>query len=196
RLADELSRIAPAECLVAERDEPAWGDALCAAGTKTLTPRPDWTFDPPAARDALFHQFGVATLAGFGFERDDTPGATAAGALVLYLKETLKAQLGHLRAVRPFRPDQYLVLDEVTRRSLELTRTLRDGGRDGSLLSVLDRTVTAMGARLLQEWIVAPLAEREGIEARLDAVGELKAEHGLRGELRSSLGEAFDLQRL
>jgi len=196
RLADELSRIAPAECLLAERDEPSWGDLLQAAGTKTLTPRPDWTFDPPAARDALFHQFGVATLAGFGFERDDTPGTTAAGALVLYLKETLKAQLGHLRAVRPFRPDQFLVLDEVTRRSLELTRTLRDGGRDGSLLSVIDRTVTPMGARLLSEWLVAPLAERPAAEARLDAVAELHADHRVRSDLRGLLDGVLDLQRL
>ena len=84
----------------------------------------------------------------------------------------------------------------MTRRSLELTRTLRDGERAGSLLSVLDRTVTAMGARLLQEWIVAPLAERAAIEARLDAVEELRDEHGLRDRAARSLGEAYDLQRL
>src|SRR5262245_24629761 len=164
RLADELGRVAPAECLHAERDADEWADALRAAGTKTLTPRPDWTFDAVTAKAALFHQFGVTTLAGFGFDRDDTPSTIAAGALVQYLKETLKAQLGHLRTVRPFRADRFLVLDEVTRRSLELTRTLRDGGRDGSLLSVIDRTVTPMGARLLGEWLVAPLADRAAAE--------------------------------
>ena len=74
---------------------------------------------------------------------------TAAGALVIYLQETLKASLAHIRRLKPHRPDALLTLDEVTRRSLELTRTLRDGQRDGSLLSVLDRTVTPMGARLL-----------------------------------------------
>src|SRR5262249_19056746 len=90
----------------------------------------------------------------------------------------------------------FLHLDEVTRRSLELTRTLRDGNREGSLLSVLDRTVTAMGARLLQEWLMAPLAERPAIEKRLDAVAELKDELSLRQDLRMNLKEAFDLQRL
>src|SRR5207249_806006 len=82
-------------------------------------------------------------------------------------------------------PARHLFLDEVTRRGLELTRTLRDGGRSGSLLSVLDRTVTPMGARMLHDWVLAPLAERRGIEERLDAVGELLEEHGLRQELRA-----------
>src|SRR5262249_35224934 len=87
-------------------------------------------------------------------------------------------------------------LDEVTRRSLELTRTLRDGDREGSLLSVLDRTTTTMGARLLQEWLIAPLADRAAIEARLDAVAELVEAHTLRQELRSVLDEAYDPQGL
>ena len=160
-----------------------------------LTQRPDWTFDPASARAALFKHFGVTTLAGFGFD-DDQPCLVAAGALLHYLQETLKAGLGHLSRLRPYRQNRFLFLDEVTRRSLELTRTLRDGGRAGSLLSVLDRTVTSMGARLLQDWIVAPLAEQIAIEARLDAVAELNEESALRAELRERLGEAFDLQRL
>ena len=131
---------------------------------------------PASARAALFHHFGVTTLAGFGFE-DDQPCLVAAGALLLYLQETLKASLAHLSRLRPYRQDRFLFLDEVTRRSLELTRTLREGDREGSLLAVLDRTVTPMGARLLQEWILAPLAERAAIEARLDAVAELRSEH-------------------
>src|SRR5262249_31917738 len=147
------------------------------------------------ARAALFHHFSVSTLAGFGFD-DHQPCLVAAGALLLYLQETLKASLGHLARLRPFRQDRFLFLDEVMRRSLELTRTLRDGERAGSLLSYLDRTVTPMGARLLQDWIVAPLAERRAIEDRLDAVGELLGEHGLRQELRDALTEASDLQRL
>jgi DNA mismatch repair protein MutS len=166
-----------------------------AAPASALTPRPDWTFDPGTARAALFRHFGVNTLAGFGFD-DDQPCLVAAGALLLYVQETLKASLGHLSRLRPYRQDRFLFLDEVTRRSLELTRTLRDGERTGSLLSVLDRTVTSMGARLLQDWVVAPLAERAAIEARLDAVEELKDDHGLRGELREALAAAFDLQRL
>src|SRR5262249_31268365 len=98
--------------------------------------------------------------------------------------------------LRPYRQEQFLLLDEVTRRSLELTRTLREGERAGSLLSVLDRTVTPMGARLLQEWLTSPLAHRGRIEARLDAVGGLAGEQSLRQDLRAALEEATDLQRL
>jgi len=160
-----------------------------------ITPRPDWTFDPVSARAALLQHFGVATLSGFGFD-DEQPCLVAAGALLLYLQETLKASLAHLRRLHPFHPREHLLLDEVTRRSLELTRTLRDDSRDGSLLSVLDRTVTPMGARLLQNWLTAPLADRLAIEARLEAVGELLHEPSLRQELRDLLDQAFDVQRL
>jgi DNA mismatch repair protein MutS len=134
-------------------------------------------------------------LAGFGFDGYQ-PCVAAAGALLLYLRETLKAELGHLTRLRPRAGDRFLFLDDVTRRSLELTRMLRDGGRAGSLLAVMDRTVTPMGARLLQEWIGAPLADRAAIDGRLDAVAELKDEHALRQELRARLSEASDLQRL
>ncbi len=196
RLADELARIAPAECLHPERDAARLADAFAAAPPRTLSPRPDWTFEPTTARRALCDLYGVATLAGFGFASDDQPGCIAAGALVLYLRETLKTPPTHLRPPQPFQPECFLLLDEVTRRSLELTRTLRDGGRDGSLLSAVDRTVTPMGARQLAEWLVAPLAERPAIEERLDAVAELHADHRLRVELRELLACAYDLQRL
>jgi DNA mismatch repair protein MutS len=196
RLADELGRLAPSEILYPEGDPGRLAERLREASPETsLTGRPDWTFDSATARAALFHHFSISTLAGFGFD-DQQPCLVAAGALLLYLQETLKASLGHLARLRPFRQARFLFLDEVTRRSLELTRTLRDGERAGSLLSYLDRTVTPMGTRLLQEWIVAPLAERRAIEDRLDAVGELLQEHSLRQELRDALTEASDLQRL
>jgi DNA mismatch repair protein MutS len=196
RLADELGRLAPAECLHAEAEPGRVLEALrSAVQPMTLTARPDWTFDPTTARAGLLNHFGVRTLSGFGFN-DDQSCLVAAGALLLYLQETLKASLSHLHRLQPFHHDHHLLLDEVTRRSLELTRTLREGGRNGSLLSVLDRTVTPMGARRLQEWLVAPLASRPAIEARLDAVAELLEEHTLRTELRELLHEGFDLQRL
>jgi DNA mismatch repair protein MutS len=195
-LPDELGRLVPSECIYAESDPVRLLDRLReAAPTMTLASRPDWTFDPASARAALFHHFGITTLAGFGFD-DDQACLVAAGAMLLYLQETLKASLAHLNRLRPYRQHRFLFLDEVTRRSLELTRTLRDGEREGSLLSILDRTVTPMGARLLQQWIVSPLTERPAIEARLDAVAELADDHGLRQELCASLQEAFDLQRL
>jgi DNA mismatch repair protein MutS len=204
RLVDELGRVAPAECLCPEgeagsessRSAARLAEELRAAAPATVvTLCPDWTFDPPTARAALFHHFGVTTLSGFGFD-DQQPCVTAAGALLLYLRETLKADPTHLNRLRPYRGDQHLFLDGVTRRSLELTRTLREASRDGSLLSVIDRTLTPMGARLLQEWLVTPLAEREAIEGRLDAVGELLDDHTGRHELRARLGEVYDLQRL
>ena len=196
RLADELGRLAPSECLVAEREASRFGEFLRSACPDVmLTPRPDWTFESASARAALYHHFGITTLAGFGFD-DGQACLASAGGLLLYVQEMLKADLAHLTRLRPHRQDDYLLLDEVTRRSLELTRTLREGGRDGSLLSVLDRTVTPMGARLLQDWLTAPLARKPAIEARLDAVGELAAEQSLRGDLRAALEGGADLSRL
>ncbi len=101
-----------------------------------------------------------------------------------------------MRRLQPYESAKLLQLDEVTRRSLELTRTLRDGSRQGSLLAALDRTVTTMGARLLQEWLLAPLAERLPIESRLDAVAELMGDQPLRAELRQTLADVHDLPRL
>jgi DNA mismatch repair protein MutS len=203
RLGDELARLAPSECLCAEN---ARGGPIAPAAAladflhetlpqMALTPRPDWTFDPTSAQAALRQHFGVRTFAGLGFE-DDAACLTAAGALLLYVQETLKASLGHLTRLRPYHADNFLLLDEVTRRSLELTRTLREGQRDGSVLAMIDRTVTPMGARLLAEWLVAPLRDREAIEARLDAVAELANDHTLRQELRDGLTEVYDLHRL
>ena len=200
-LAEELARLQPAETLIAERlathdraceDQRSRALALLAS---RATARPDWNFEPDSARACLHRHFGVSTLEGFGFQ-EKQPCLCAAGALLLYVQETLKADLGHIRRLEPFQSKQFLLVDEVTRRSLELTRTMREGKREGSLLAVLDRTVTAMGARLLHEWLVAPLTQPEAIEARLDAVAELMEENDLRRDLRASLAEVFDLQRL
>jgi len=196
RLADELGRIAPVECLHGESAAARLTGLLRTASPgMLLTSRPDWNFDLATARAGLFHHFRVLTSAGFGFD-ERQPCLIAAGALLLYLQETCKASLSHLRRPKPFRPQGHLILDEVTRRSLELTRTLREGGREGSLLSFLDRTVTPMGARLLQESLLAPLTDRAAIEARLDAVGEFVAGHALRQELRQRLEQVSDLHRL
>lgn len=196
RWEDELSRLAPSECLYCENDSEAMAQRLRELfPSMMVTSRPDWTFDPESARGLLFGHFQVSTLAGFGFE-DEQPCLVAAGALLHYLEETQKASLPHLHRLRPYRQDRFLFLDEVTRRSLELTRTLRDNDRAGSLLSVLDRTTTSMGARLLQEWVGAPLADAAAIEGRLDAIAELIGETSLREELQGYLGDISDLQRL
>ncbi|MCX7701095.1 MAG: DNA mismatch repair protein MutS, partial [Gemmataceae bacterium] len=194
-LADELNRLRPAECLIADHRLEFWREQLAPAATGTLVARPDWTFDDATARETLKAQFGVHTLAGFGFD-DQQPCLTAAGAILCYLKETLRTACPHLRRLQPHHPERVLQLDEVTRRSLELTRTLRDNSRDGSLLSVVDKTVTAMGARLLHDWLISPLTDREAIAERHDAVAELLNDTGGRLEFRAHLLEAADLQRL
>ena len=158
RLADELARLNASEMIFAESAAALVAQAAGAYLPKSRTARADWTFDPADALAALKSHFQVGTLSGFGFE-DAQPCVTAAGALVIYLQETLKASLAHIRRLKPHSADTILTLDEVTRRSLELTRTLRDGQRDGSLLSVLDRTVTPMGARLLHDSVLAPLTD-------------------------------------
>lgn len=195
RLADELARLAAAEVLFAENTAAAVTQAAGSALPRTRSARPDWTFDPTTTLAALKTHFQVATLTGFGFD-DAQPCLTAAGAVVIYLQETLRANLAHIRRIRPHRPEDLLTLDEVTRRSLELTRTLRDSQRDGSLLSVLDRTVTPMGARMLHDSLLAPLTDLPAIAARHDAVEELLKDHALRGHLRDLLEACADIQRL
>jgi DNA mismatch repair protein MutS len=194
-LGDELQRINASECLIADGKLSGLLDEMQSLLPRTVSRRPDWTFDARNAREALQEQFGTSTFTGFGFD-DAQPCLTAAGALLLYLRETLKSNLAHLRKLRPFTRENCLTLDEVTRRSLELTRTLRDASREGSLLSMLDRTVTPMGARLLHDSLLAPLARRDEIEARLDGVQELLNDHTLRMDLRGLLQESYDLPRL
>ncbi|MBI3823930.1 MAG: DNA mismatch repair protein MutS [Planctomycetes bacterium] len=196
RLREELARLAPAECICPETHANALGEIIQRlANVPSLSQRPDWTFDPKTARDALGKHFAVSTFAGFGFD-DSQCCLSAAGALLLYVQEMLKTDLAHIRRLQPYFSHKVLQLDDVTRRSLELTRTLREGERHGSLLAAIDRTVTTMGARLLQDWLLAPLADRTTIEARLDGVTELLEQSQLRGELRQSLGDVHDLQRL
>jgi DNA mismatch repair protein MutS len=184
RLGDELARIGPAECLVSEdsdfaateKESPAASPrplvGALQAGTM-LTRRPAWAFGLDTAIATLQKHFQTATLEGFGFGDDDTAALRAAGAVLDYLCETQRTSLGHIDRLTPYRAGEQLEIDEATRRSLEITRTLRSGERQGSLLWVIDKTVTPMGSRLLAEWIASPLTNLEAIDARLDAVGEL-----------------------
>ncbi len=194
-LADELARLNPAETIASELaiDAPWLRSIRMQPGTVTI--RPSWDFQAEQARKALFDQFGVATVEGFGVD-DRSPEIQAAGALVAYLRETQKSSLGHIARLTPYRRGDVLALDETTRRSLELTRTLREGKRDGSLLQVIDHTCTPMGARLLAEYVASPLTAPDLIDLRLEAVDELFRDAGLRGDLRGALDEAYDLERL
>ena len=127
---------------------------------------------------------------------DDALEVAAAGALIAYLRETQKSNLGHITRLIPHRRSQTMALDEMTRRSLELTKTLRDGRREGSLLFALDRTVTPMGARELAQWLTSPLSDLEAIRRRHAAVAELAGDPALRSDLRALMGSANDLERL
>ena len=195
---DELARLDPAEILVSETalDAP-WLRSLREASPRlrTVTSRPSWDFVPDQARTALCDHFHTTTLSGFGID-DHAVEVAAAGALIAYLRETQKTTLSHLTRLEPYLRSGTLNLDEMTRRSLELTRTLREGKREGSLLAVIDRTITPMGARLLHEWLTAPLTRLEAIQARLAAVAELVSDHSLRQDLRDLLETAHDLERL
>jgi DNA mismatch repair protein MutS len=196
RLREELARLGPAECICPETHANAIGEVVKRlANVPSLSQRPDWTFDPRTAKEALGKHFGISTFGGYGFD-DGQICLSAAGALLLYVQEMLKTDLAHIRRLQPYFGNKVLQLDDVTRRSLELTRTLREGERHGSLLAAIDRSVTTMGARLLQEWLLAPLADRAAIEGRLDGVTELVEQSNLRGELRKSLEAVHDLQRL
>ena len=192
RLADEFARLAPAECLLAERAEPP----PSGASNLLLTRRADWVFGHQAARQALSKQFGTTSLEGFGFTDGDELAIRAAGAILEFLGETQKSSLSHIDRLLPYRASGTLEIDEASRRSLEITRTIRDGRRDGSLLAVLDRSQTAMGSRMLADWVANPLTAREAIETRLDAVDELVADDRLVSDLRESLRKVYDVERL
>ena len=148
QIADQLARIAPAECLLDEDGEP-----LPAHLTERMmvSRRPAWAFAHQAAVAALSKHFGTANLEGLGFTEssEDVQAIRAAGAIFDYLAETQKSSLEHIDRLIPYRTSGTLEIDEASRRSLEISRTIREGRREGSLLSVLDRTVTAMGSRLL-----------------------------------------------
>ncbi|MGO8691613.1 MAG: DNA mismatch repair protein MutS [Thermoguttaceae bacterium] len=194
-LADQLARIAPAECLLSEDAPPL---ARGQDERMMVTRRPGWAFSLSAARQALAKHFRTAGLEGFGFGDGaaDDQAIAAAGAVLDYLAETQKTSLEHIDRLVPYRTSGTLEIDQASRRSLELTRTIRDGRREGSLLAVLDSTATAMGARLLADWLANPLAEAAAIVARHEAVEELVDEAALAADLRDALRRVYDTQRL
>ena len=195
-LADEIARLNPSEVVVSELSlEAPWLRGLRATSKLAVTTRPSWDFVLEQAQRVLFDQLRTTTLAGFGIE-DDCPEVQAAGALVAYLRDTQLSAIGHLTRLTPYHRKDVLALDEMTRRSLELTRTLREARRDGSLLDAIDQTCTPMGARLLGEWLTSPLTRLDQIIPRQEAVAELVADPLLRRDLREGLERASDLERL
>jgi DNA mismatch repair protein MutS len=194
QLGDELARLEPAECLVSDDLDQA-ETTVAPRDSMAVTRRPGWSFHPDQARDVLLRHFGVATLEGFGVA-EEAVGIGAAGAIIDYLRETQKTSLEHIHAPTLYNRVNQLVIDEVTRRSLELVRTLRDGPREATLLGVLDETATPMGARLLGQWVANPSSDMVELTGRQDAIAELLESSLLRQELAESFGECYDLERL
>jgi DNA mismatch repair protein MutS len=203
-----LARFAPREVLLARgaavlEARGPWLDGVL------VTEREGWEFDVGLGRDELSRHFALHSLEGLGLGAEAAPAVGAAGALLRYLGELQPGGIPHLMRPRLERSGSVMPLDEMTRRNLELVEPLRaetgpagtagdlgDGGRSGTLLGVLDRTRTAMGARLLREWILAPLRERQGIVARHDAVAALVAGPTVCAALGDELAHVRDLERL
>ncbi len=196
QLADEVARIRPSECLYPEHlatDERL--RPVFARGGMLKTPRAPWCWADEACRSALLKHFGTTTLEGFDID-SAAEGVTAAGALLEYVQEMQKSSLAHISRLEPYRRGTSLIIDEATRASLELTRTIREGKRDNSLLETIDETVSPMGARLLAEWLSNPLTNIAAINRRLDSVEELTRDTIFCRDLREILAETYDLQRL
>jgi len=196
-LRSELYRLAPREIILQQSlyENPEVGTMVRALEGTLVERRPDWSFDREKALSQLKERFGVASLKGFGFA-DEAPELAAAGILAEYLDENAKTRSPHIRSLLPYDKEEFLSLDEATRRNLELVKNLSDSGKRDTLLSVLDRTKTSGGLRLLRQWILQPLRRREKIEARLDAVEFLYRDQLLLNDLRRRLGGVLDTERL
>ena len=192
----ELFRFAPKECLFSESfDDEEMLKRLRTDLKAAVNTLPDWRFDHDTARTELLQHFNTLSLEGFGCEH--MPAAIcAAGALVYYLKETQKQEVEHILSLHTYIVSDFMVLDADTQRNLELTTSIRDGSSKGTLLEVMDETTTPMGGRTLRQWLLKPLRQPDQINARLEAVEELKNRIGLQEELRESLDQMYDVERL
>jgi len=188
-----LARIRPSEIIVPEESDET---ARFLAGLKlAVTARPPWQFDRYGARKALLAHFGVDSLRGFGCE-DLVEGASAAGAVVQYLEQTQKMALSHIRKLDRYVRENFMQMNANTIRALELVETMTERKRAGSLLALMDRTVTAMGARRLKAWLLAPLVDVDEIRKRHEAVAEFVDRVDLRQRLRVLLEGVYDIERL
>ena len=196
KIAEQIETISPAEIIVSkgQKDELEHLIEKQQLNIK-ISKIDDWIFSTEYANDILRDQFKTQTLKGFGISNLSV-GIISAGAILHYLRDTQKSNLTHLTKVALYNPSEYMYLDLSTKRNLEMLYTLQDGQREGSLISVLDKTKTAMGARLLKKWINAPLRKKEQIEKRLDSVEDFYNNKGLRNNLQNEFKEIGDLERL
>lgn len=201
-LLDELLRLSPAECLLPDKR-----GELFEAETKKLardiqqltaaivTQRPSWYFDPYQARQRLLKHFGTTTLEGFGIA-DGDEAIPPAGAIIEYLNETQKTTVSHVRNLRKISRKNFLHIDTTSLQSLEILRTIRTESKRGSLLDCLDETLTAMGGRMLRNWLCMPLCDLGAIELRHDAVEEIKGTDTKLTDIRRLLGDIADTERI
>ena len=197
KLLDEINKFTPAEIIC--------NDAFFMSGIDTddlkdrlgicIFPLDTWYFDDDLCRRTLKEHFHVANLEGLGIKDYDS-GIIASGALFLYLKETQKTALSHMATIRPYMAEKYMLIDSSSRRNLELVETMREKQKKGSLLWVLDKTKTAMGARTLRSMVEQPLIDTEEINRRLSALEELNEKAMLRDEIREYLNPVYDMERL
>jgi DNA mismatch repair protein MutS len=196
-LVDELFRVSPKEIVYPEGEDEAIARLISGSDLKGVlrSPTEAWAFDPAHAANYLMEHFRVTSLAGFGLEKTYR-AVSAGGALLYYLKNIRKDALALVHKISYLRAADYMVLDASTIRNLELTKNLRDGRVEGSLLGIVDHTITPMGGRLLRNWIVRPLLDCGEINFRLDAVEACLKDAIARQELRDTLKGILDLERL
>ena len=197
RLMDEIYKFMPSEIIC---NEAFYMSGMDLDGMKdrlgiTIFSLDAWYFDDAICREKLLDHFKVSSFAGLGLADYDC-GIISAGALLQYLLETQKNSLSNLTHITPYAAGKYMMLDSATRRNLELCETLREKQKRGSLLWVLDKTRTAMGARTLRKYVEQPLIDKKEILLRLDAVEELKKQAISREEIREYLSPVYDLERL
>ncbi len=193
KVIDEIARFNPAEIICNDTVDP--DEKISNIFNIKLNRYSGWAFDYQNANICLCNHFKTLNLAGFGLE-DNRLCVCAAGALMQYLTETQMNNLSHILNIKKYLLNKFMVLDISSRRNLELTETMRDKSKKGSLLWVLDRTKTAMGARLLRRWIEQPLIDSDEIQERLDAVESLKDNVFEREELKEILNTIYDIERL
>ncbi|MCG2590313.1 DNA mismatch repair protein MutS [Rhodohalobacter sulfatireducens] len=187
-----LQSIQPSEVLLQKKYKNKLPDEVA---RYNITYIEDWVYQGDYGYNLLTDHFSTHSLKGFGVEELEI-AHQAAGSLLHYMQETQKSSLGHLRRLYAYENTDYMALDSSTKRNLELTTAMQEGGTDGTLVSILDDTVTAMGGRLLRKWIMRPLKKVKQIQKRLEAVDWLYKEHDRRHELREDLGQIGDLERL
>lgn len=190
---DEAAKFMPAEIITNESF--SLSEALGSITGAKVSLYDPWEFEYANAFKALCNHFGVINLSGLGIE-ENIPSIGACGALISYLHKTQMNGIAHLNSIRYYTSENFMPLDISSRRNLEISETMRSGSKKGSLLGVLDKTTTSMGARLLKSWLEQPLVEPVGINKRLNLVGELKDNPFYREELKAHLSNIYDMERL